>query len=293
MLVSFVTFAIFFLSLAPKAHALTTTLDPTNCFLDDVSNATCQSAIDTDGGSTFAVTKGGHLDFQLATLSASAVNSATLYFDNSGTLSGTWGIYVTDTRDGTTLCSSDPATENGSETTDSLGCTITPAQLAAGVWVYIVNNDDKGPEDITLDYIRLDVDYTAAVSISISTDASVAFSTLPANTTQDTTASGINDIETISVDSGPANLDVRSSAFSDGGSSWTYGSSAGSDQVKWEFSNDGSSWTTILVADSLYTHDTNVATSGTSSLYLKITTPTSSSSANQFSTTVTVVASTP
>jgi hypothetical protein len=40
-----------------------------------------------------------------------------------GSLSGSWGIYVKDSRDGTTICSVDPAPEDGSETTNNTSVT--------------------------------------------------------------------------------------------------------------------------------------------------------------------------
>ncbi|HCC67820.1 TPA: hypothetical protein DEP90_01230 [Patescibacteria group bacterium] len=132
-----------------------------------------------------------------------------------------------------------------------------------------------------------------AVSISITSDGVVSFGTQDLNTTADTTSGDLNDIETVSVDSGPVDLDVRSSTFTDGGNTWTYASTNGANQIKFEFSKDGSAWTTILLADTLYVFDTNVAQSATRDLYLRLTTPTTTDSYSQYSTTVTIVASIP
>jgi hypothetical protein len=140
-----------------------------------------------------------------------------------------------------------------------------------------------------------DVTYSpqVAVSISLTTDGAVVLGSVPENTVRDTTASGANDVQTVSVDAGPANLDVRSTTFSDGNNTWGLGSSSGGDQVKWEFSKDGTNWSTFSAADTLYAFDTNVSQSATRNLYLRITTPTSTSSFAEHSTTVTVVASAP
>ena len=133
----------------------------------------------------------------------------------------------------------------------------------------------------------------AAVSISITSDGVVSFGNQDLNTTTDTTSSDLNDIETVSVDSGPVDLDFRSSIFTDGGNDWTYASTNGDNEVKFEFSKDGTGWTTVLLANTLYSLDTNVAQSATRDIYLRLTTPTSTTSYSQYSTTITVVASVP
>jgi len=140
----------------------TTNLVVTSCDVNNVTNTECYNAISADGGTSYAITKNIHIDAPFQTLSGvQSVNSATLYYDSWGTLSGTWAIAIKDSRDGTVICSIDPAPENSSETTNSLDCSsITPTQLSNGVWLFVDNNDDKGPEDINLDYFRLYIDYT-------------------------------------------------------------------------------------------------------------------------------------
>ena len=102
-----------------------------------------------------------------------------------------------------------------------------------------------------------------------------------------------DDVETISVNTGPADLDVRSTAFTEGGNTWALSTSNGSNQVKWESSPDGSSWTTFAVIDTLYTLAGNVAQGNSQDMYLRITMPTITDSYLQYGTTVTVVASVP
>lgn len=132
----------------------------TACDVDDVSDTPCYDAISADAGTSDALTKGSHIDASFQTLSADSVASATFFYDSWATLSGTWAISMTDTRDGTSICSVDPAPEDASETNNSTSCPITTTQLSNGVWLSIVNNDDKGPESVNLDYVRLNVDYT-------------------------------------------------------------------------------------------------------------------------------------
>lgn len=133
----------------------------------------------------------------------------------------------------------------------------------------------------------------AEVSISLSTDGSVQFGTMPQNTAKDTTSGDLNDPETIQVDSGPADLEIKSTNFSDGGSGWSLGSTSGSNTVKWEFSKDGSNWIIFELEDSLYPLDTNVSQSSTRSIYFRITAPTDTNSYQQHSAIVTIVASAP
>ncbi len=140
----------------------TANLIVTDCDFNDVNNPTCYAAISADGGTNQELSKGNHIDAPFQTLGGvQSVNSATLYYDTWGTLSGTYEVAVTATRDGTVICNDAAAPENGSETRNNLTCdSITPTQLNNGVWFYIKNNDDRGPESIYIDYVYLYVDYT-------------------------------------------------------------------------------------------------------------------------------------
>lgn len=143
-------------------------LKVTSCYVNDVSDTNCYNAISSDVGSSYGLSKGVHIDAPFQTLTDVAiVNSATLYYDSWGSLSGTWGIYLKDARDGNTICNSDPAPEDNSETRNSINCnSITPTQLENGVWLYIINNDNKKPDSINLDYVYIDVNYTPIAPIT-------------------------------------------------------------------------------------------------------------------------------
>lgn len=127
------------------------------------------------------------------------------------------------------------------------------------------------------------------VSISLTTDGLVEFGVLALGAVA--TSSG--DVQTVQVDTGPANLNIKSINFSDGINIWTLGATNGANQVKWEFSKEGTTWTAFSTANTLFTLDTNVAQGGTRNLYLRLTMPSQSSSSNQYSTTVTIVATAP
>ena len=131
------------------------------------------------------------------------------------------------------------------------------------------------------------------VSITLTTDGSVNFGTVALNASKDTTPSGINDPETIRVDTGPADLSVRSGNFSDGANIWTLGAANGTNQIKWEFSKDAASWTAFAAAGTNYSFDSAVPESDTRNLNLRLTLPTSTSSNNAHSAAITIVATTP
>lgn len=133
-------------------------------------------------------------------------------------------------------------------------------------------------------------DIPSPLSISLSTDGVISYGIVALNTS----VINSSDVEVILVDDGPVDLDIRTTNFTQGINTWTLGSGAGSDIIKWEFSKDGNNWSTFLATDpTLYTFDSNVAESGTRNLYLRLTTPTFTSSYQEYSSTVTVVASEP
>jgi len=127
------------------------------------------------------------------------------------------------------------------------------------------------------------------VSVTLTSDGSVDFGIVGLGNIVDSSG----DIQTVLVDIGPADLDIRSTDFSDGSNTWSLGSGNGANQVKWEFSKDGASWTTFFSANTLFSLDTNVAQSDSRDLYLRLTMPTSSSSNNEHAGTVTIVATAP
>ncbi len=129
----------------------------------------------------------------------------------------------------------------------------------------------------------------AVVSISLTTDGLAEFGIVALGATVDSSG----DVQTVSVNTGPANLDVKSTVFSDGIYTWSLGSTNGDNQVKWEFSPDTNTWNTFLAADTLYDLADDVAEESTQDLYLRITLPTETSSSAQYSSTVTIVATEP
>jgi subtilisin family serine protease len=91
---------------------------------------------------------------------------------------------------------------------------------------------------------------TPAVDIALTTGGSVSFGTVALSAAVDSTG----DVETVRVLTGPADLYVKSTAFSDGSNLWSLGIANGTDQVVWEFSPDAatSTWAVLEQADTLY-----------------------------------------
>lgn len=158
----------------------------------------------------------------------------------------------------------------------------------------IDSNDELQADSYGITAVNIDSLFpTVAVSISLSTDGSVAYGYLPLNSTEDTTASGINDVETISIDSGPANLTISSTNFTEGANTWTLGATNGSNIAQLEFASSTLNWTTFSLAETAYGLANNIPQSSTENIYLRLTTPTITNSYNQYSSTITITASTP
>jgi hypothetical protein len=123
------------------------------------------------------------------------------------------------------------------------------------------------------------------VSVSIS-DGTITYGTLSSNSSQDTTASGLNDTQTATND---GNVSETFNIKGQNSAAWTLAATNGADQYIHEFSTDGgTNW--IALSTSYQTLATGVASSGTQDFDLKITTPTSTSSYSQQSVDVTVSA---
>ncbi|MDD5749960.1 MAG: hypothetical protein PHO91_04285 [Patescibacteria group bacterium] len=131
------------------------------------------------------------------------------------------------------------------------------------------------------------------VSISITTDGAVSFGTLNLESVQDNTPGGVNDVEVLSIDSGPADLYIKSTNFSQGENIWALSTSNGPSQVKWEFATSTSHWVDFAQSNTNYLMDTSVSTSATRNIYLRLTMPTATDTFGQYSATVTITATAP
>jgi hypothetical protein len=197
--------------------------------------------------------------------------------------------------------------ESYEEANSSVANLVQIADGSRGEWDWVVeNNGATGGTDYCFRITKSDgsvMEYTrypkvttatASISISLNTDGAVALGFLALDSIQDTSATGINDIEVVSVDNGPADLDVRSSVFTEGGNTWALGASNGVDQIRWDFaSTTPITWTNFALADTLYSLQKSVPEGQTRDLMLRLQLPTATASFDQYSGAVTIVASTP
>lgn len=132
---------------------------------------------------------------------------------------------------------------------------------------------------------------TAIISITLTTGGTVSYGYIAANTSKDTTASGVNATQTVQNSSTIAEDFNIKTSDAIGGTQWTLGASSGSNTYVHEFStNSGSNWTKFTTADAYQSLATNIATNGTKNFDLRITTPTSSSDLTQKTITITIQA---
>ncbi len=170
------------------------------------------------------------------------------------------------------------------------GCTTSPLTNGQAYSYKIFQSDQFGNYNTGLVFTGSPfTPVLSGVHISLDTDGNVDFGAMPLDTTKTNSSSP----EVISIDSGPADLSIKSTNFSHDSNTWALGSAVDDYVVKWEFSKDNSNWSTFLVADTNYSFDTNVNTDDTRNLYLRINTPTDSDSDGPYGATVTIMASSP
>jgi len=130
------------------------------------------------------------------------------------------------------------------------------------------------------------------VSVSVA-DGGITYGILPLDSTEDTTTSGLNDVQTATNNGNIAeSLGIRSSDAVSDGTNWELAAARGTDEFTHEFSlNDGSSWTAFDVDNATYsTLNSNVAVNGTQTFDLRIGTPDNSTDSVEHTVTVTVQA---
>ena len=264
-----------------------------------IDDGTRQPTAPNTGDLISAGANSGAVDFfrMSSLISVQSVSQVTIWaYHNDGT-NAQFSAQLYDDNESTTRSSASAFAQissNGWNSVTFSGLSLTQAQLdSLSLRISITRNGGGQPATGELFALYADVTYSAGVQISLTTDGTVDFGAIAASNTRDTTSGDLNDLETVSINGDPVDLDVRSSSFSDGGNTWTLGGSAGSNQIHFEFSEDGSAWTTFAVADTLYSLDTNVLNGATRDLYLRLTAPSTSGSLNPHSGTVTIVASAP
>ena len=130
--------------------------------------------------------------------------------------------------------------------------------------------------------------------VRIITDGSTALGVIELGATVDTTSTGLDDVQTVLVTSGPAELFIRTDEFTDGTNVWDLGTSTGAlDVAVWEYSTDPANeeaWVVFTDSTTLFPlSGAPLPTGATLDVFFRLTAPTESSSALQHSTSVTMV----
>lgn len=133
------------------------------------------------------------------------------------------------------------------------------------------------------------------VSVTITTDGSVAFSTINTSSTEDTTSNGVNDTETAQNNGNVTeDFNIKAADSSSSGAGWTLGASAGSETYTMKSCTSGCdgtpTWNAVGIEPDYETLATGVAASGTQDFDLQVGTPTSTTDYNEQTITVTVQA---
>lgn len=170
-----------------------------------------------------------------------------------------------------------------------VGCTTTGLTNGQAYSYKIFQQDAYGNYNTGLIFTGSPFTPVGGVQISLDTTGVIDFGAMPLESIKNNSASP----EVIRVDSGPADLLVKSTNFTHDANTWTLGSAINDHVVKWEYSLDGNSWSPFLLADNNYSFDVNVATDATRNLHLRINTPTGSVSNGPYGATVTILATTP
>lgn len=133
---------------------------------------------------------------------------------------------------------------------------------------------------------------TPPVSATIITDGSTPFGFTEAGVTIDTTSASLDDVQTIKVLGGSADLFIKTGAFTDGFNTWSFhGTTPGTNVAVWEFSINETSWTAFPSSNTLVALSTSTLDSNdTLDVYFRLTVPTDSSSTLQHSTSITITA---
>ena len=153
--------------------------------------------------------------------------------------------------------------------------------------------DDKGAvgRDDQYGFGRVNASKAVSnVAISVTSDGLI---NLGAIGLDETTATGQADKETVRIDTGPANLLIKSSTFSGGGNNWTLASTSGADQVKWDFSTDGVAWTTFLQPDTAYALAGGLPSDSLKDILFRLTMPTATNHPTEHGAQVRIIAVTP
>jgi len=129
------------------------------------------------------------------------------------------------------------------------------------------------------------------ISVTLTTDGTIAYGITPLGTSKDTTSAGLNDTQTFQNNGNVAEDFTIKTTNALGGTSWLLNATAGSDLFVHEFSlNSGSLWTPFTTANSYQSLLSNLAIDATQNLDFRLTAPTSSTDYLEKTITITIQA---
>jgi hypothetical protein len=166
------------------------------------------------------------------------------------------------------------------ETTAKYSLTSNYSSATKICWIY--TQGTGSPYNVNFDYLSIPL-----LSVSVS-NSTFAFGTNPLNTWMTPQTSVITNDGTVA-----ENFVGRISQFSDGANTWGISSTNNGDNIiraQWSTTSATGPWTDISAYNTDFTIATNVAVNGSVNFWFRIQTPTSTSSYNQYSSTLTVTA---
>lgn len=171
-------------------------------------------------------------------------------------------------------------------TDDLWGTSWTVAEINATTFGVTINKFNTTTNTIRIDHVQVKVWWTP-LSVLLS-NSTFAFGTNPLNTWLTPQTSVITNDGTVA-----ENFVGQISQFTEGSNTWeidVVGNGADIIRAQWSTTSAAGPWTDISAYDTDFTIATNVAVDDSVSFWFHIETPTSTSSYNEYSTTLTVTA---
>lgn len=289
----------------------------------DSGTLACQGTLDDTNGNTISCTSGAiaaSTTYRVQVLLKSAggavyMNGSSEYVDHKYVKAGWAGananivnntdcaFYDAESDDGSTTCNVAWNSTNNVRITNTGGGNVVIPYNGTEGFSYLITTDSLPPSTNSTSYYDSSIDSVSEdsskititgptiVSITLTTDGTVAYGTTALDSEKSTIPSGLNDTQTAQNNGNiTENFNIKTSNAI-GGTQWTVGGSAGNNVYVHSFSiNGGSSWEVLDQADTYETLKTSVAQNGTQNFDLKIHTPTSTTDYQQKTITVTVQA---
>lgn len=272
----------------PATASGTNWTNPTNVFVDDAQFALYQSTTQNYlcvTNFTVEVPTGATIDSIIIRTNGKAGGSGLPFMDRF--------IYVGLTKNGSVVAGqmvmgmlSDIDSDVISRH-DLWGTTWTPAEINATTFGVIIQKFNTINNNIEIDHVQVKVYWTATLSVSV-TNSTFAFGTYPLNTWLPPESSII-----INDGTSTETFKGKISQFTTGSNDWQINNTTnGSDTVRsqWSITSNTGPWTDISAYNTDFTIATSVAVNDSVDFWFRIETPTSTTSYNQYSSTLTVTA---